>query len=139
MYKCFHCGFEFPDPKKVYDHGTGGCDYECPNCESADIEEVAECAECGAMKCKDSLLNGLCEDCISIAAEDARTAFLYGADRTDCVELNGLLAWVLTRNQIEAIITNYLMNNGDLFADAKEYCLDDKDDFSEWLAERRKK
>lgn len=49
MFICLHCGFEFPDPKKVYDHGTGGCDYECPNCESADIEEVAECTECGAV------------------------------------------------------------------------------------------
>ena len=139
MYICLHCGHEFDDPKKDYDRGTGHWDEECPNCGSEDFEEAAECVECGAVKCSDNLINGMCADCINIAAEDMRQAYEYGADRTDVVELNGVLAMAFSKVQIEAILTNYLMNNGDFAAECKRFALDDEYDFTDWLAERRKK
>ena len=91
------------------------------------------------MKCKESLVNGMCIDCTKEAAHDMRTAFDYGADRTEVVELNGVLATAFSKVQIEAILTNYLMNNGDFAAECKRFALDDKFDFADWLSERRKK
>ena len=41
MYKCNSCGIEFENRLPVYDDGYIG-DALCPNCGSADIEEVEE-------------------------------------------------------------------------------------------------
>jgi hypothetical protein len=140
MYICLHCGHEFDEiDRKHYDHGTGVWEEYCPNCGSEDFEEASECVECGAVKCADNLINGMCEDCINIAAEDMRQAYEYGADRTEVVEINGVLAMAFSKVQIEAILTNYLMNNGDFAAECKRFALDDKYDFTDWLSERRKK
>mgnify|MGYP002514325182 CR=1 FL=1 len=139
MWMCIHCGHEFDEPHQEYDKGTGRYDYDCPNCGSEDIEEALICDECGAVKSADEIVNGMCADCINIAAEDMRQAYEYGADRTEVIELNGVLAMAFSKVQIEAILTNYLMNNGDFAAECKKFALDDKFDFTDWLAERRKK
>lgn len=140
MYVCMDCHHEFDRPKKTHNGGYYEEEwYECPDCGSTDYEELAECSECGAEKIKDHLINGMCEDCINEAASDMRKVYEYGADRTQCVEMNGVLARAFTRVQIDAILTNWLMANGDFGKEAKEYALDDTDDFSMWLNERRKR
>ena len=57
MYKCFKCGKEFDEPKKLhetYEHYYGCTDlesrtpfwlYVCPRCNSEDFEEVKEMDE----------------------------------------------------------------------------------------------
>jgi DNA-directed RNA polymerase subunit RPC12/RpoP len=142
MYICLHCGHEFEEPHNRYNKRWSDSDDSepcCPNCGSEDIEEALICEECGAVKSADEIVNGMCADCISIAAEDMRQAYEYGADRTEVIELNGVLAMAFSKVQIEAILTNYLMNNGDFAAECKKFALDDKFDFTDWLAERRKK
>lgn len=141
MWYCLHCGASFDEPTNRYNKrwtDTDDSEPYCPNCESVDVEEGEPCVECGAVKAADFLINGMCEDCINESAEDMRLAFMYGADRTECVELNGVLAMAFSPVQIEAILTNYIMNNGDMAKECKTFCLDDKYDFTDWLAERRK-
>ena len=134
MYICLHCGHEFDEiDRKHYDHGTGVWEEYCPCCGSEDFEEAAECVECGAVKSVDYLVNGWCDDCLNIAADDYKTVFEYGADRTAVVELNGVLAREFSRTEIEAILLNHLMNNGDLKKATKDFAFDDKYDFADWL------
>lgn len=138
MYICMDCHHEFEHPKQTHNGGYYEEEwYECPDCGSTDYEELAECSECGAEKIKDHLINGMCEDCINEAADDLRLLYEYGADRTQSVEINGVLAYAFSRVQIDAILTNWLMTNGDFKKEAQDYALDDKDDFSMWL--KRKK
>lgn len=141
MYICLHCGHQFTNATNRYNRIVNRWedDAECPNCGSEDFEEAEECVECGALKGADNLIHGMCDDCINIAAEDMRQAYEYGADRTEVVEINGVLAMAFSKVQIEAILMNHLMNNGDFAAECKKFALDDKFDFTEWLAERRKK
>ena len=137
MWMCIHCGHEFDEPHKEYDKGTGRYDYDCPNCGSEDIEEAEACSECGAVKSKDSLINGICAGCIKEAAEDMRLAYQYGAARTSVIELNGVLARAFTRVQIEAILENWLMVNGDFGKECFQFATDDEGDFAEWLKEEK--
>ena len=137
MWMCIHCGHEFDEPHKEYDKGTGRYDYDCPNCCSDDIEEAEACSECGAIKSKDSLINGICAGCIKEAAEDMRLAYQYGAARTSVIELNGVLARAFTRVQIEAILENWLMVNGDFGKECFQFATDDEGDFAEWLKEEQ--
>ena len=140
FFVCMHCGHEFSweELKRTYDRGTGHYDDECPNCGSEDIEEAESCVECGAVKSKDSLINGICAGCIKEAAEDMRLAYQYGADRTSVSELNGVLAMAFTRVQIEAILENWLMTNGDFGKECFQFATDDEGDFAEWLKEEKK-
>ena len=137
FFVCLHCGHEFSwnELKRTYDQGTGHYDDECPNCGSEDIEEAESCVECGAVKSKDSLINGICAGCIKEAAEDMRLAYQYGADRTSVIELNGVLARAFTRVQIEAILENWLMVNGDFGKECFQFATDDEGDFADWLKE----
>ena len=140
FFVCLHCGHEFSweELKRTYDRGTGHYDDECPSCGSEDIEEAESCVECGAVKSKDSLINGICAGCIKEAAEDMRLAYQYGADRTSVIELNGVLAMAFTRVQIEAILENWLMTNGDFGKECFQFATDDEGDFAEWLKEEKK-
>ena len=137
FFVCLHCGHEFSweELKRTYDRGTGHYDDECPNCGSEDIEEAESCVECGAVKSKDSLINGICAGCIKEAADDMRLAYQYGAERTSVIELNGVLAMAFTRVQIEAILENWLMVNGDFGKECFQFATDDEGDFAEWLKE----
>lgn len=137
FFVCLHCGHEFSweELKRTYDRGTGHYDDECPNCGSEDIEEAESCVECGAVKSKDSLINGICAGCIKEAADDMRLAYQYGAERTSVIELNGVLARAFTRVQIEAILENWLMVNGDFGKECFQFATDDEGDFAEWLKE----
>ena len=140
FFVCLHCGHEFSweELKRTYDRGTGHYDDECPNCGSEDIEEAESCVECGAVKSKDSLINGICAGCIKEAADDMRIAYQYGAARTSVIELNGVLARAFTRVQIEAILENWLMVNGDFGKECFQFATDDEGDFAEWLNEKRR-
>lgn len=133
MFKCIHCGHEFDEPQKDYDRGTGRMDECCPNCGSEDIVEVKECALCGELHAEEYLIEGVCEKCLEkkVAME---TAMTYGMYRKSCVELNGLLAYAFTASEIEEILTAVLKSVGP-WADhyVKDFCMDDKYDFAEWL------
>lgn len=139
MYICLHCGHTFAEiDRKHYDPSTGVWEEYCPNCGSEDFEEADECVECGAVKSADYLINGLCEDCIKSAAEDMRLVYQYGSARTAVIELNGVLARAFTRVQIEAILENWLMTNGDFGKECFQFATDDEGDFAEWLKEENK-
>ncbi len=54
MFKCNECGFEFEEPRVVYEtHGLDTPPYErwylCPNCGESSFEEIemVECSHCG--------------------------------------------------------------------------------------------
>ena len=69
MFICKKCGYEFSDPKKIYEtHGLESSPYEelfvCPACKSQSISEkmVTHCRCCGA-KLKDSNAEYCSESC----------------------------------------------------------------------------
>jgi hypothetical protein len=141
MYICFDCHREFDEPDMKY--GFGGYPEEptwhCPYCDSMDFDEADECAECGAVKFVDNLTYGYCEDCLKEAASDARTAYEYGGDYPFEIELNSTFSG-LSRFEIEAILMNHFMCNGDLGKMAKDNALDnDICEFAYWLKKRRDK
>ena len=139
MYICIHCGHEFDEPTNRYNKRWSDSDDSepcCPNCGSPDIEEAEECSECGRMHAEESIINGMCADCVKKAANDVRLAYQYGAERTEMIELNGVLATALTRVQIEAILEHYLITNGDLENECFRFATDDEYDFVEFLKER---
>lgn len=142
MWYCLHCGHEFTEPNNRYNKRWSDSDDSipyCPNCGSEDIEESEKCVECGAVKCVDNLMHGWCEDCVKEEAGNMREVFKYGADRTETVELNGVLARAFYQTQIEAILVNHLMNNGDLEKECYDFALDDIHDFAWWLSEHHDK
>lgn len=139
MFKCYHCGHEFDEPTNECNMPVDPNDERagCPNCGSPDFELVGTCIECGAAKVDENLFNGMCIDCIRHAAYDVRKTMDYGNDRKEAVELNGVLAFALSTVQIEAILTNWLMTNGDIEAEGFKFATDDIYDFSDWLVEHR--
>lgn len=140
-YICLHCGHRFTNPTNRYNKAINRWedDAECPNCGSEDFEDAEACSECGTEHLEENLIHGLCEECIKKAARDVRTGVKYGADRTTPVEINGVLAAAYSTEEINAILLNHIMNNGDLGFWARQFATDDKYDFSYWLSERRDK
>lgn len=133
---CIHCGHEFDEPMNRYNRRWSDSDDSaayCPNCGSEDIEEAEECEACGALKAKDRLLNGWCEDCINIAASDYFKVRNYGQDRKEAVEINGLLAWAFSADEIQEILERELMNSYKIKEYAYKYASDDRFDFVDWL------
>ena len=65
-----------------------------------------------------------------------RLAYQYGAARTSVIELNGVLARAFTRVQVEAILENWLMTNGDFGRECFQFATDDEGDFADWLKEK---
>lgn len=131
---CLHCGAEFESPLRDYDYATGHFDDSCPNCGSEDIEEAAECEECGAVKSAETIerYDGLCEDCIREKAADLETAFRYGMDNKVTIEVNGLIASAWSTFQMEMELLRSVTQD-----DAVRYCMDDYGDFAYWLKQRR--
>lgn len=142
MYVCIHCGHEFDEPSNRYNTRWSDSDDSepcCPNCGSPDIEEAEKCIECGAVKPEGETIFGFCEDCLDRAADDFDTVQAYGADRTEAVEINGLYAWAMSKDEIELACLSWMMAHRDPKKDARAFALDDKYDYAGWLKERKTK
>ena len=139
MFKCCRCGEVFVSPHNRYNQPVDEYDEDaaCPNCYSHDFEPVADCVECGAIKEPDELVNGMCEDCINLAASDLCTVINYAGEHKRPAVINGLLEWAFSTSEIEEILLRELLNSGKAREYAAKYATDDTDVFTEWLNERR--
>jgi hypothetical protein len=79
----------------------------------------------------------VCEKCCE--RDDPREAYAYGADRKECVELNGFLAYAYSAQEIEAALWKDLMSSRPSLVKeyANKYITDDIGDFAEWLKEEK--
>lgn len=136
MLVCNKCGklISEDDLKYVTEpHGEKHLDFNC-KC-GGELIEATECKVCG--KWFDGTdLHGVCEGCLE-EYETVGEAIKYGSENKVNVSINECLAYLLTENQIERILTKWVEEN---FTDRSkpivEYCENDKSAFSEYLEEK---
>lgn len=111
MYICEKCGNHFEHFKvRRYESSTGWEDQVCPICESENFTEAGHCIKCGGYFPLDDMIGSICKECVEKRATIVN-AYQYGLDRNiDTHELDGA-----SDKQI------------------RDYCMNDKYDFSEWL------
>lgn len=73
MFICNECGFEFEEPKKIFEtHGLSTPPYEkilvCPHCNETNFSETVECSRCGKLVSEnnvrlDDSLQPFCDIC----------------------------------------------------------------------------
>ena len=114
--KCTKCGEIMDSTDLAKDYTDGGYRGEphlsCPYCGCDELDEVEQCSRCGkwvegfdlSHLIYGSVGNEVCLDCLQDAADDVRTVIDYGAKRTEDVEINGLWAYVYTKDEINDIL-----------------------------------
>lgn len=117
----------------------------CNNCGSDNLDEVGKCDVCDEffdITVGTSELHGytgrVCEDCLKKFA-DIRTAIKYGDNHKDSMEISDFFWRLFDKDEIHEILLSKAMEKfGDhssrkLDWEATDFCMDDADDFSEWL------
>lgn len=138
MWKCKDCGAVFEEPlqerwtDRFEGQTYGGIDEYCPECKSQEFEEAIPCLECNEFVGESELHNGICKSCLYDEALDADTAYFYGQEHKETVEINGLLAYLFDGDELEEALLKLALvkfNNGD----HAKYCMDDPDSFSDFI------
>ena len=144
MYICNRCGKLIDElPTSSQCHGYTGlgdelreefAETEC-SC-GGEFVEARQCKICGEYYSDEDYPYDVCECC----AEEYETvghALEYGEQRKEKVEINGFIYSVLSNEQINEILTKWVEEN---FTDhskyVRDYCEDDKFDFSEFCIEK---
>lgn len=127
MFKCMHCGSEFEEPNKTYDHGTGRYDYECPCCASEDFEEAGKCIKCGEVFPLDDMIGSICRGCVEKRAT-VSNAYRWGWRHTPEGKLNDFVNYAWTPSLASEELLKHCTPE-----DARQYVSNDLYDFSEWL------
>lgn len=101
--------------------------------------EGKKCSLCDEYYDPDKLEGGVCEYCLEQEAT-LENAIRFGDDNQEEIAINGYLARSFTNTQIEEILTKHLVEAqkitpAKINQEAKDYCLDDKSCFGEWLEE----
>lgn len=134
-YICLHCGHAFEQPEaKHYDLACGTWDEYCPNCGSEDIEEAERCEVCGELFVDDDMIGHVCRECFDKGITQ-QNAFRYGETDINDVEINGFLAWVYEKDQINRILKEHFMQESETWKRrmVKEYCENSELEFAEFL------
>ena len=140
MYICEDCGDTRSELKEVYEHiggfqsGKQGYTYTSDDCScGGTYVEAVECEECGEWASE--LYNGFCEDCLKGEATISN-AILYGDTKKEAININGLYLKVFGVAQINSILQSAFFEKttkGERINNANEFCLKDKEEFSEFL------
>lgn len=135
-FRCKKCGCDFDQPKLTHEGGyPEEPTYACPYCGSLENEELYKCSKCGELFFDEDMIGGVCKNCVD-DAQDGEHAWRYGKDRKQVVEINGLLAWAYSPDEIEEILTfHYNVVQSDAWRQKMvlEYVNDDLRDFAEWV------
>lgn len=142
MYKCRHCGEVFNEEDVNVSVTFHPWRYreaeesfeECPNCGSGDFEEAEQCEECGEWFLPDELYGDRCEFCLDKALT-IDTAFDYAEDNDDEATL---IESILSATEIKNILISAAKAKVKLgrMDGMREYVLDDKGAFGEYLQRR---
>lgn len=138
IYVCNTCGHLVEEENLKYvvePHGERHIDYNCNCCHKGELIEASICKVCGK-PFDNTELHGVCEGCLE-EYETVGEAIKYGSESKVNVSINECLAYLLTENEIERILTKWVEEN---FTDRSkpivEYCESDKSAFSEYLEEK---
>lgn len=99
--------------------------------------EGEKCYQCQEYFDPDKLEGGVCENCLEQEAT-FDNAIKLGDENQEEIAINGYLASSFTTTQIEEVLTKHLIEAqkitpAKINKEAKDYCLDDKSCFGEWL------
>lgn len=142
MYICDSCGDIRNELKEEYiecgnfqDGNNGFCDTisEC-DCGGTYVEAV-KCEQCGDWAAE--LHNGVCEDCLAEEATVAN-AELFGEINKEKIKVNGFYVKVFGEAQINSILHSKfleLTTEAERRTKATEFCLEDKEEFGEFIKE----
>lgn len=141
MYECNRCGLRFEKYDIIEErHGLDFPPYEkiavCPYCHGT-FEELEKCEICREWFTQDEVTSGVCDRCIYSFDNDIEFCYTLGSEEEaiEKVELNGFIASVFTKDQINEM----------LFHNLKEYhqlvtvnCNDFIDSDKSWFADKIK-
>lgn len=110
MYVCLECGHVFDDDFSVWTepHGERRCG--CPSCRG-EFEEAVECEICGGYFADSDLNSGVCEFCIEDLGNNLEVCYEISKDEKEDIKINAFLAAVLSAEEIEEVLIDYLKNN----------------------------
>lgn len=138
-YQCHECDRRFEEPDIITEsHGfNDGIAEEhgvCPFCKGY-FEEMHECKICGEWFTDGELSGGVCDDCIYEHDTDIDLCYKLGAeeDAQESIKINGLIASVLTEEQINEILWNRIKEINRI---VNVSCYDFIDSDKSWFAEK---
>ena len=135
MLVCARCGTVIEDSELQYDYEDYGEEVALPCRCGGDFVEATQCSICGEWFDNDGL-HGVCECCFE-EYETVGEALAMGEENTEDVDINGFIATVLTKEQINNILTKWVEENfTDHSSAVIKYCENDKSYYSDWLAEK---
>ncbi|HKL74386.1 MAG TPA: hypothetical protein VJ903_05820 [Clostridia bacterium] len=140
MYICEECGDTRSELKEEYEHiggfqsGKQGYTYTDDDCScGGTYVEAVKCKECGEWASE--LYSGFCDDCLKGEARISN-AIHYGDSKKEPININGFYLKVFGVAQINSILQNAFFETtteGERITNANEFCLKDKEEFSEFL------
>jgi hypothetical protein len=108
----------------------------CPTCHHEDLTEATKCKVCGEWFLDDEGTE-VCGWCIDDETS-VGTALKFGDDRREDVAINGAIFYLLSEDKINDILTKYVEEHfTDDSKEISDFCYEYKQDFAEWLIERK--
>jgi len=136
MLKCQKCEAVYEEPVYHYEDDTGYGYYTCPECGYDEYDEVAECVCCGEFFEVDDLWSGFCDGCLEKEADycNAVDFGMYVAKQSQGI--NDFYLYVIGEENVNHMLSLAMHNKRSpdyLEEDAKNYCLEDRSSFADWL------
>lgn len=145
MFICEDCGSTreeeelntvYVDSGVKFQDGNNGWDELDTDCSCGGVYVEAEkCEHCGEWAA--FLHNGVCDDCLEGEAT-VHNAISFGNSNQEDISVNGYFAKLFGEAQINSILRNKyleLTTEAERKAKATEFCLNDKDEFAEFIKE----
>lgn len=108
MYVCFECGKNFLEFSTWTEpHGEKMCG--CPYCHGA-FDDGVKCEICGEYFTEEELINGVCEECIDDYGNNFETCLEISRGEKEDIKINAFLASVLSIEEIEEVLIEYIKN-----------------------------
>lgn len=152
MYICKKCGELSEELPIVSNRGYFNSydDFEAPSSNVARCDcggkfvKAEQCIVCGEYVPLKEIKSDICEYCLDEEAE--ATPYEYGlkigADNKTDIYINGLIPSILSTEEIEKILLNYIdennMNIKDFNKKCEKYCREDMDCFAQYVEEKHR-
>ena len=144
MYICNRCGKlidELSTDSQCHGYSSLGeafveeyAETEC-SC-GGDFVEARQCEICGEYYSDEDYPYNVCE-CCAEQFETIESALEIGSNNTEKINVNGFVAYMLTEEEINAILTKHIIENyADDSSDISDYCKNDMDYFADFIIEK---
>ena len=134
-YKCLYCGHIFEEGEEaIWSEAHGEKWSGCPICRSG-FEETKKCSICEGVFLEDELKGGcVCEDCLQEMSKDLSVCYEIGKQDRQETKINGMLLSILSVEEIEQILYNFIKENKKGI-NCSAYIEQDEDWFADKLSE----